>query len=119
MSDNPLDPSPAQQQAIYDRAQHMWQADGSPAGGPEAYYEQADALIRMEGAGATGQLDNPMMHPDKTPGVIVDEAILQENLGEFPGGSSVADQGEWRETPMTREELRHPGDNSADRGDAP
>ena len=119
MSDNPLDPSPAQQQATRARAKHLWQADGSPAGGPEAYYEQADALVRMESAGTTGQLDNPMMHPDKIPGVIVDEAILQENLGEFPGGSGVADQGEWRETPMTREELRHPDDSSADRDDAP
>ena len=119
MSDNPLDPSPAQQQAMRDRAQHLWQADGCPAGGPEAYYDQADALIRMEDAGTTGQLENPMTHPGPIPGVIVDEAILQENLGEFPGGSSVADQGEWRETPMTREELRHPGDTSADRGDAP
>lgn len=119
MSDNPLDPSPAQVQAIRDRAQHLWQEDGCPAGGSEAYHEQADALIRMEGAGITGQLDNPMLHPDQTPGVIVEEASIQENLGEFPGGSSVADQGEWRETPMTREELRHPGDSGADRGDAP
>ena len=115
MSDNPLDPSPAQQQAMRDRAQHLWKVDGCPAGGPEAYYDQADALIRMESAGATGQLENPMTHPSK----FVEEASIQANLGEFPGGSSVADQGEWRETPMTREELRHPGDSSADRGDAP
>ncbi len=119
MSDNPLDQSPAQKLATRNRAEHMWRTDGSPAGGPEAYYEQADALMRMESAGATGQLDNPMLHPDKIPGVIVDEAILQENLGEFPGGSSVADQGERRETPMTREELRHPSQNSTDQGDAP
>ena len=51
--------------------------------------------------------------------LVVEEASIQDNLGEFPGGSSVADQGEWRETPMTRDELRHGDGEAPDRGDAP
>ena len=73
----------------------------------------------MADAAGTGQLPNPMTQQDPVPGVLAEEASIQENIGEFPGGSSVADQGEWRETPMTRDELR-PGDGEAPaRGDAP
>ncbi len=114
MSDNPLDPSPAHAQAVEAQAKRLWEENGSPAGGPAAFTEQADALVRMQDAGTVGQLDNPMNHP-----APVEEASIQANLGEFPGGSSVADQGEWRETPMTRDELRHGDPSGADRGDAP
>ena len=117
MSTNPLDPSPADRAAIHDRARDMWEAAGRPDGGADAFIEQADTLIRMETAGLVGQLENPMAHPEKAP--IVEEASIQSNLGEFPGGSGMADQGEWRETPMTREELRHGGDAEPGRGDAP
>ncbi len=106
MSDNPLDPSPAHHQAVTARAEQLWKADGSPAAGAAAYLEQADALIRMQSAGMTAQVDPAHA------GTIVEEASIQANLGEFPGGSSVADQGEWRETPMTREELRHPNEGN-------
>jgi len=113
-AENPLDPSPATLQAIDAMSQRLWEAEGKPDGGPAAYREQADELVRMEMAGKTAQLD-----PDHAPGMIVEEASIQANLGEFPGGSSVADQGEWRETPMTRDELRHGGDAEPGRGDAP
>ena len=65
----------------------------------------------MEQAGATGQV--PVNARE-----FVEEASIQENLGEFPG-TSVADQGEWRETPMTREELDKGGDPQPGHGDAP
>ena len=117
MSTNPLDPSPADQAAVHARARMLWEAAGQPEGGEEAYTEQADALMRMESAGLVGQLENPAAHPERAP--IVEEASIQSNLGEFPGGSGMADQGEWRETPMTRDELRHGGDAEPGRGDAP
>jgi hypothetical protein len=66
----------------------------------------------MELAGRTAQM--PIEQPDR-----VEEASIQENLGEFPGGSSVADQGDWRETPMTRDELKHEDQPQPGRGDAP
>ena len=119
MSDNPLDPPPEYAAAVQARAQQLWEADGSPDSAMDDYAERADELLRMEMAGASGQLPNPMTLNERMPGVIVEEASIQENLGEFPGGSSVADQGQWRETPMTRDELRQGDPSAADRGNAP
>ncbi len=107
MSDNPIDPSAEFIARVDARARHLWQADGAPADTLDAYRERADELIRMEDAGNPGQLPNPMTRDEPVPGVLVEEASIQENLGEFPGGSGTADQGERRKTPMTREELRH------------
>ncbi len=112
MSDNPLEMTPERKALIERRARELHEAaDG--AGSIEDYREKADELVRMEMAGPTGQI--PIEVKPR-----VDEASIQENLGEFPGGSSVADQGDWRETPMTREELRHPdADAQPTHGDAP
>ena len=118
MSDNPLEMTPERQGRIDARATQLWEADGSPPGQMAEYKERADELIRMEDAAGTGQLPNPMTQNERMPGVIVEEASIQDNLGEFPGGSSVADQGEWRETPMTREELRHGAEAPPERGEA-
>ena len=100
MSDNPLEMTPEREAKIARKAEELRAAAGD-AGPVEAYREQADELVRMELAGATGQL--PIDAPD-----FVDEAALEENLGEFPGGAK-ADQGERRTTPMTRKELDHGG----------
>ncbi len=112
MSENPLEPSPERAAAIRAKAEALWKEAGR-SGSVADYLEQAEDLVGMERAGETGQL------PIDTPIVIVEEAKLQENLGEFPGGSSVADQGEWRETPMTRQELREGGDDVVVPGDSP
>ncbi len=112
MSDNPLETTPASQAAIEERAKLLMQEAGG-TGTMKEYRERADELIRMEHAGNPGQLPNPMTHDTTVNGTIVEEASIQENLGEFPGGSSVADQGENRETPMTREELRQSNDDAA------
>ena len=120
MSDNPLDLTPERQATIKSRAEQLWRDAGSPEGRMDEFTERADELLRMEQAGATGQLPNPMTEDEPIPGVIVEEAAIQDNLGEFPGGSSVADQGEWRETPMTREEMLHGGDDAlSEKGRAP
>lgn len=119
MSDNPLEMSPEREKRIKDRARRLWEEAGSPDGQMDEFTERADELIRMEDAAGTGQLPNPMTLDEPMPGVIVEEASIQENLGEFPGGSSVADQGEWRETPMTRDELIHGSDSEPERGGAP
>ncbi len=114
MSDNPLDPSPDHLRAVQARAEQLWRADGSPKGRLDDYRERADELLRMETPGTAGQLPNPATAPE-----YLDEAKLQENLGEFPGARGVDDQGDWRQTPMTREELREGGDPQPTRGDAP
>ena len=99
MSDNPLAPNPRRDARIQAVAQELWAADGKPAGGEAAYRERADELVRMEMAGQTGQLPNPEAEGEAVPGMVVEEAAIQDNLGEFPGASS-ADQGEKRQTPM-------------------
>ena len=111
MSDNPLETTPEREALIERRMTELREADGN-VGTPEDYRERADELVRMEMAGATGQLSIDAYNR-------VEEAAIQENLGEFPGGSSVADQGEWRETPMTREELQHPEDRQPGHGETP
>ncbi len=112
MSDNPLEMTPEREALIGRRASELHEAAGR-AGSVEDYREQADELVRMEMAGATGQIAVDAREH-------VEEAAIQENLGEFPGGSSVADQGDWRETPMTRDELRNPDpDAQPGHGDTP
>jgi len=119
MSDNPLETNPEREARVKTLAEQLWRADGSPAGRIGEYTERADELVRMEMAGPTGLAPNPMTQNETIPGVVVEEASIQENLGEFPGGAKVADQGEWRETPMTRQELREGEEAPPERGGAP
>ena len=73
----------------------------------------------MQDNPGAGLLPNPMTQNEPIPGVTVEEASIQENYGEFPDRS--ADQGDWRQTPMTKDELRkyEEGETQPTRGDAP
>ena len=119
MSDNPLNPSPQHAERVEALAQELSAAEGNPEGRMDEFRERAEILARMEGAGATALEPNPMNVDDPLPGVIVEEASIQENLGEFPAASGKADQGTWRETPMTRKELREGEEAPPERGSAP
>jgi hypothetical protein len=119
MSDNPLESTPERAAAVKARAEQLWRADGSPAGRMDDYLERADELVRMELAGPAGLTPNPATLNEPIPGVVVEEASIQKNLGEFPAAANMADQGEWRETPMTREELRRTEESPPERGQAP
>ena len=110
MSDNPLDPSPAFKQRVETLAKQLFEADGSPEGHMAEYNERADELARMEQAGATGLQD-----PDESKAVIVEEASIQKNLGEFPAGP-LGDEGRFIETPMTREEMLNTPDGDLPEG---
>jgi len=95
-ADSPLDPSEAHLQRIRERAYHLWEADGGPEGQDVEYWERArelDAMASHPGAGLI----------DASAADRLDEAELEENLGEFPDRS--ADQGEHRASPMTRAEM--------------
>jgi hypothetical protein len=87
-------------QRIRERAYHLWQADGGPIGNDLEYWERARALIGMESNPAAGQLPNPVEPGEDRPRTVpgVEEAFLQENLGEFPG--RLTDQGEDQPTPV-------------------
>lgn len=114
MSENPLDPSPEHEEKVNTLALRLWEEDDKPEGRLPEYRERADELVRMGEAGNVGQLPNPETHPEP-----VEEAAIQENLGEFPGAMSVDDQGDWRQTPMTREQLREGYDPGPNHGDNP
>ncbi|MBV9784022.1 MAG: DUF2934 domain-containing protein [Acidisphaera sp.] len=93
MSDNPLEDTPERLQRIRERAYHLWQADGSPHGRDLEYWERARELIGMEENPGAGQLP-------ATQEPVIEEADIQENLGEFP--DRFADQGERQPTPTRR-----------------
>ncbi len=100
---NPLDEhDPAYQHRVRERAYHLWEAEGRPHGSDQEYWERARELVDMELSGQTGQLANPQMAPGADPSVqeIVEDASIQENLGEFP--DRFADQGEKQETPTPK-----------------
>lgn len=91
MSDNPLETTPEREALIGRRARDLHKAAGG-VGSVDQFREQADELVRMEQAGTTGQI--PLDAKE-----FVEEASLQENLGEFPGARSAADQREHAQTP--------------------
>jgi hypothetical protein len=84
MAANPLDIGDLdREQRIRERAYHLWDRDGRPEGRELEYWEQARTLIGMS---VVSKSDRP-----------IEEAALQDNLGEFPGLQ--ADQGEHLATP--------------------
>ncbi|MCQ9155098.1 hypothetical protein [Acidomonas methanolica] len=96
--ENPLDPSRQTLARIIAKAKEMWEADGKPACGPEAYREAATDIIGMEMSGPGGQMPVDPPVPLGPEGQPVEEAWLQENLGD-PGGS-MNELGDKREVPF-------------------
>jgi len=119
MADNPLDDDPERQQRIRERAYHLWEADGRPRGRDLDYWERARELIGMEENPGAGLLPNPMALGKDPDAPVVEEAEIQENLGEFP--DRFADQGEWRQTHIARRSPRRKAaqQRQPTRGDAP
>jgi hypothetical protein len=95
---NPLDPSEADIQRIRERAYHLWEQEGCPHGQDAAYWERARELDAMAN-NLPGMKNEPIAAEP-----IVEEATLQENLGEFPG--RFTDQGEAMPTPATRKKAK-------------
>jgi hypothetical protein len=99
MSDNPLEDTPEREARIRERAYLLWEQDGCPVGRADEFWERARELVGMEESRGAGLLPNPETQDEKLPGVTVDEAALQDNLGEFP---NLTDQGERAQTPMAK-----------------
>ena len=100
MADNPLEMTPEREQRIRECAYHLWEADGRPEGRDLEYWERARELIGIEENPGAGLLPNPETEPpinEVEPGVTVEEAEIQENLGEFP--TRMTDQGDREPTP--------------------
>lgn len=100
MSNNPLESDPKRDERIRERAFHLWQADGEPHGRDAEYWERASELVGMAESAGAGQVAPVADTAHRIDGQIVDEAALQDNLGEFPGRQE--DQGERRPTPAKR-----------------
>jgi hypothetical protein len=100
MSDNPLEDTPERDARIRERAYKLWEDDGRPHGRADEFWERARELVGMEESPGAGLLPNPATQHERLPGVIVDEAALQENLGEFP--NLMTDQGDRAETPIVK-----------------
>jgi len=97
MARNPLATGPEYEQRVRERAYHLWEADGMPHGRDIEYWERARELIGMEDSAGAGLLPNPQSHADSPVETGVEEAEIQENLGEFPG--PLTDQGEEQQMP--------------------
>jgi hypothetical protein len=101
---NPLAPlDTAAEQRIRERAYHLWEADGRPHGRDTEYWERAEELTRMEAHPHAADLPYPTPASE---GPVVEEASIQENLGEFP--DRFADQGERMATPTPRKRKQTP-----------
>lgn len=103
--DSPFTPSVSHLQLIRVRAYHLWDSEGRPNGRSAEYWERAQELDALE-QDTPVQIPNPMtIHARQTSeGILVEEASLQENLGEFP--TRFTDQGDTMPTPETREIAR-------------
>jgi hypothetical protein len=87
-------------QKIRERARALWEDAGSPEGREDDYLERARELAAMESNPKAGLEPNPLADGVVTPaerGEPVEEAFIQDNLGEFPGVQR--DQGDREQTP--------------------
>ncbi|MBW4022681.1 MAG: DUF2934 domain-containing protein [Proteobacteria bacterium] len=101
MADNPLKFDADREHRIRARAYHLWETEGKPEGRAVEFWERAAELVGMEDSGLTGQIENPIAAGiDPTAPTNVEEAEIQQNLGEFP--DRLADQGEWQQTPKAK-----------------
>ncbi len=104
MARNPLVTDPAREQRVRERAYHLWEADGKPHGRDVEFWERARQLIAMEESAGSGLLPNPQTTPNAPRVTGIEQAELQDNLGEFP--DRLADQGEVKPTPTPKRRSR-------------
>jgi hypothetical protein len=100
-ADSPFEPSPETERRIRERAYFLWEIEGRVEGRADDYWERARELDAIQ-SNAPDMEPNPQTEggwrdPSSPP---VEEAALQENLGEFPG--RFTDQGEVMATPQSR-----------------
>jgi hypothetical protein len=101
---NPLAIDPTREQRVRERAYHLWESEGKPHGRDAEYWERARELIGMEESAGSGMLPTPETTPDTPRETGIEEAELQENLGEFP--DRLADQGEVKTAPTAKRRAR-------------
>jgi hypothetical protein len=101
---NPLSIDPNHEHRVRERAYLLWESDGKPHGRDVEYWERARELIAMEDSTGSGLLPNPATTPGSVRETAIEEAEIQENLGEFP--DRLADQGDVKATPAPKRKSR-------------
>ncbi|MBV1835011.1 MULTISPECIES: hypothetical protein [Novacetimonas] len=89
--DNPLQDTPQKEARILAKAKELWTADGKPGCGPEAYKEAASELIGMESNPDAGQIPVESPVPLDANGQPIEQAWLEENLGNEGGSMNELD----------------------------
>src|SRR5689334_1637237 len=97
---NPMAVDPDYEHRVRERAYHLWESEGKPHGRDVEFWERARELVAIEESAGAGQLPNPSRKPRSRRETGVEEAEIQQNLGEFP--DRFADQGEVQQTPTVR-----------------
>ncbi|MGE0224230.1 MAG: DUF2934 domain-containing protein [Acetobacteraceae bacterium] len=100
MAGNPLENDPSREQRIRERAYQLWEDEGKPHGRDVEYWERARELVGMEDSAGAALLPNPQTHPESRRETGIEEAEIQQNLGEFP--DRFADQGDVQPTPQPK-----------------
>jgi hypothetical protein len=96
--DSPFKPSESHLQRIRVRAYYLWESEGRPIGQSAAYWERAEELDAIEHNQPVPMQNPSASHSARTSeGTLIEEASLQENLGEFP--TRFTDQGDTMPTP--------------------
>jgi hypothetical protein len=101
---NPLAIDPQREQRVRERAYLLWESEGKPHGRDVEYWERARELVGMEESAGSALLPNPQSEAASQRKTGVEEAALQDNLGEFP--DRLTDQGEVRTTPVAKRKSR-------------
>lgn len=104
MAKNPLEIDPDRERRVRERAYALWETDGKPHGRDVEFWERARELVAMEESAGAALLPNPQTHPESPRETGIEEAEIQENLGEFP--DRFADQGEVAPTPAPKRRSR-------------
>lgn len=94
---NPLIDSPKRDARIAAKAKALWEADGKPECGAEAYLENASDIIGMEEHPHAGEIPVKDLPDPQFADVQVENAEIQQNLGEFPERQT--DQGDHEHFP--------------------
>jgi len=101
-STNPLVDSPERDARIAAKAKELWEADGKPGCGPEAYHENASEIVGMEEHPHAGEISVKDLPDPQFADVQVENAEIQQNLGEFPERQT--DQGDREHFPEKQDQ---------------
>lgn len=94
---NPLIDTPQRKARIAAKAKELWEADGKPHCGPDAYLENASEIIGMEENPHAGEIPVEDLPEAQFADVQIENAEIQQNLGEFPERQT--DQGDHEHFP--------------------